>query len=461
MSGPRSTNLWNTLLDATSTPVQGVLVSLQLTPTTVPITYNVADSFLDTTVSSSPIKTRTANTAPAAPTAAHVAGSTSMPAGTPLYKVSCLYTGSDGVSYESAASVASNAITVSSGDTVNLTAIPLGGTGCTARRIYRTDDTGANYGLLHTIADNTTTTYADGAADSSRNTNIIPLGLGGWQVAAIALGDILPSSGVYYVVTEGTVVNQIQTFAYSATLVQASTLYAGSAAGSTPTSNFTGYVLDSSGNLLQGVPVTAKLSQDGVSTVTGYTVKSNNIISVVTNSGGEYILPLVPTDRMTPSGLYYTVTEGPNATPKTILAPNGGGSVNSLITTPASASPTVKYVGAEIAGGTNLAAVTINSNAGTGAAKTGGLVSTEMEGQIGWTSGSGSWATGAQIGTTFTYTRGAAPRIHLIPVNAAAFTAWNAGHVSYTSSTTGFTINLSVADSGATTYLFNYSVWGV
>lgn len=50
---------------------------------------------------------------------------------------------------------------------VSLSAIPVGGSIVTSRKIYRTAAGGSTYLLLTTIADNTTTTYADNTADSS------------------------------------------------------------------------------------------------------------------------------------------------------------------------------------------------------------------------------------------------------------------------------------------------------
>lgn len=50
---------------------------------------------------------------------------------------------------------------------VVLSAIPLGGSAVTARKIYRTAAGGTSYLLLATIADNTTTTYTDNIADAS------------------------------------------------------------------------------------------------------------------------------------------------------------------------------------------------------------------------------------------------------------------------------------------------------
>lgn len=49
---------------------------------------------------------------------------------------------------------------------VSLSAIPLGGSVVTSRKIYRTTAGGSTYLLLTTLADNTTTTYTDNTADS-------------------------------------------------------------------------------------------------------------------------------------------------------------------------------------------------------------------------------------------------------------------------------------------------------
>lgn len=50
---------------------------------------------------------------------------------------------------------------------VSLSAIPVGGSIVTSRKIYRTTAGGSAYLLLATIADNTTTTYTDNIADSN------------------------------------------------------------------------------------------------------------------------------------------------------------------------------------------------------------------------------------------------------------------------------------------------------
>ena len=71
---------------------------------------------------------------------------------------------------ETQAGVVSSAVTVadkSVNGKVTLTAIPLGGSSVTARKLYRTAADGSTYLLLVTIADNTTTIYTDNIADAS------------------------------------------------------------------------------------------------------------------------------------------------------------------------------------------------------------------------------------------------------------------------------------------------------
>jgi hypothetical protein len=81
------------------------------------------------------------------------------------YKVTFLYYDLE----ESNGGTASTLHTVAN-KTINLTAIPIGGYGVTARKIYR-DANDGNYVLIATISDNTTTTYAD---STTSGTTAIP-----------------------------------------------------------------------------------------------------------------------------------------------------------------------------------------------------------------------------------------------------------------------------------------------
>ena len=90
-----------------------------------------------------------------------------VPAGGHTYKVTFLYYDSE----ESNGGPASALHTVANpNNTVHLTAIPIGGYGVTARKIYRDDNDGV-YRLVGTITDNTTTIFTDAA---STGTALIP-----------------------------------------------------------------------------------------------------------------------------------------------------------------------------------------------------------------------------------------------------------------------------------------------
>lgn len=93
-----------------------------------------------------------------APAIADGGGSGAMGAGTYEYAIS--FSTAAG---ETLIGAVSNALVQSASHKVNLTAIPLGGPGTTARNIYRRVNGGA-WGLSHTISDNTTTVYTDNNA---------------------------------------------------------------------------------------------------------------------------------------------------------------------------------------------------------------------------------------------------------------------------------------------------------
>lgn len=91
-----------------------------------------------------------------APTVTLAAGG-SVPDGAHTYKITFLY-----YDFEESNDGPSSAVVTAGGgnNTVNLTNIPVGGYGVTARKVYR-DNNDGNYTLLTTITDNTTTTYSD------------------------------------------------------------------------------------------------------------------------------------------------------------------------------------------------------------------------------------------------------------------------------------------------------------
>ena len=100
---------------------------------------------------------------PRAPVAALVAtASGNVTNGAHTYKVTCL--DAEG---ETIPSLVSNSVTVDASHKQVTVTLPLGGTGTTSRKIYRTAAGGTAYLLLATLADNTTTSYTDNIADAS------------------------------------------------------------------------------------------------------------------------------------------------------------------------------------------------------------------------------------------------------------------------------------------------------
>lgn len=72
----------------------------------------------------------------------------------------------DGETEAGAASAAVTVVDKTVNGKVSLTAIPIGGSAVTSRKVYRTEAAGSTYKLLTTLADNTTTIYTDNTADS-------------------------------------------------------------------------------------------------------------------------------------------------------------------------------------------------------------------------------------------------------------------------------------------------------
>jgi uncharacterized phiE125 gp8 family phage protein len=104
--------------------------------------------------------------APTAPTAALASPSVAGNVDNGVHRYLVTFVTADG---ETDAGQATAAVTVAD-KTVNgkveLTAIPLGGSAVTARKVYRTVAAGSTYKLLSTISNNTTTTLTDNTADS-------------------------------------------------------------------------------------------------------------------------------------------------------------------------------------------------------------------------------------------------------------------------------------------------------
>lgn len=89
------------------------------------------------------------------------AGAGSLSAGTYVYAVTI------GSSDEYVCGAISNTVTATASGSVELTHIPLGPLGTTARKVYRSEVNGTSLKLLATISNNTATTYTDTIADGS------------------------------------------------------------------------------------------------------------------------------------------------------------------------------------------------------------------------------------------------------------------------------------------------------
>lgn len=105
-------------------------------------------------------------TAPGAPTAA-LAGAGAGNLGAGAYKYKVTFVNANG---ETQGGTESAGVTVNDPGVdgqISLTAIPTGGAGTTARKIYRTTAGGSTHKLVATINDNVTTVYTDNIADAS------------------------------------------------------------------------------------------------------------------------------------------------------------------------------------------------------------------------------------------------------------------------------------------------------
>lgn len=122
-----------------------------------PSVYDLSASYGGVSYSSPTVKTMGAQPPVSAVTFGADTAGGSVPDGGHIYKVTYLYYDLE----ESNGGPSSTLHTVTGGNqTVNLTAIPIGGYGVTSRNIYR-DNNDGNFLLVGEIADNTTTTFAD------------------------------------------------------------------------------------------------------------------------------------------------------------------------------------------------------------------------------------------------------------------------------------------------------------
>lgn len=132
-------------------------LSLVTAPTTEPLTVGEVKTHLR-------LDSANGEPAPTAPTVTLSAAASNVTAGAHRYGVT--FVTADGETELGA--VSSSVTTIANTHArVAVSAIPLGGSAVTARKLYRTAAGGSTYLLLATLSDNTTTTYTDDIADAS------------------------------------------------------------------------------------------------------------------------------------------------------------------------------------------------------------------------------------------------------------------------------------------------------
>lgn len=141
-----------------------------------------------------------------------------------VYKYKVTFVGTNG---ETEAGTASAPVTVTDWSVdgqLSLSAIPVGPTGVSARKIYRTLAGGSDYYLVTTLNDNSTATYVDNIADGSLTTAAPSTNTTGQKSAPAAPNAVLAGAGAGNLGTG--------TYQYKVTFVTASGETEGSASGS-------------------------------------------------------------------------------------------------------------------------------------------------------------------------------------------------------------------------------------
>jgi len=105
--------------------------------------------------------------APSAPTAALISPAVAGNVENGAHRYGVTFVTADGETELGTVTAAVTVVDKTVNGKIALSAIPLGGSAVTSRKIYRTVAAGSTYLLLATLADNTTTTYTDNIADAS------------------------------------------------------------------------------------------------------------------------------------------------------------------------------------------------------------------------------------------------------------------------------------------------------
>jgi uncharacterized phiE125 gp8 family phage protein len=132
-------------------------LTLVTAPTTEPLTIAEVKAHLR-------LDSTNGEPAPTAPTVALIVAAGNITAGTHRYLVTFVTAGGE----TDAGAISSELTTIlATHGQVAVSAIPLGGSAVTSRKLYRTAANGSTYLLLTTISNNTATTYTDNLADTS------------------------------------------------------------------------------------------------------------------------------------------------------------------------------------------------------------------------------------------------------------------------------------------------------
>jgi hypothetical protein len=197
---------------------------------------------------------------------------------------------------------------------VQLSSIPIGAAGTTARKIYRTTVGGSTLKLLATIADNTTTTYLDSVADGSLgadvpSTNTTQMNQG--SLTGISVGPTGVTSRKVYRSAAG--VAQLQllaTIADNTTTIYTDSTADASLGANVPTSDTSGLTQEQ-GQVNAGSTTLIVAGPGAFSTTGGWALVANQVIRYTGISGQT----LTGTGALTATVNYgATVSEAPRLT---------------------------------------------------------------------------------------------------------------------------------------------------
>jgi hypothetical protein len=208
---------------------------------------------------------------------------------------------------------------------VSLAGLPLGATGVTARKIYRTAAGGSQLKLLATIADNTTPTYTDSTADASLGANALTVGTA--PVQQVALSGIgigaspTTSRKVYRTTVGGSQLKLLTTLADNTTTTYADATADGSLGANAPTGD-TSALPQPIGQILAGAASLLVAGAGAFSAAGGWAVIGSQIIRYAGITGNT--LTGIPASGVGAIGATITYNATVTAAPAVIGVPASG-----------------------------------------------------------------------------------------------------------------------------------------